>query len=101
MSSNIRTGFVTGSGALLDSATSVTVANTRIKGIYYTGVGSFVITGTQTDSYGNITGSNIKFVGTAASDAGDIMLPDFGIRTTGPVKVSAPTSAATVTVFYG
>ena len=44
---------------------------------------------------------NIKFVGTTAVDAGDIYIPDFGVRMVGPVKVSAPTSAATVAVYYG
>jgi hypothetical protein len=34
-------------------------------------------------------------------DAGDIYIPDNGVRMIGPVKVSAPTSASTVTVFYG
>jgi len=34
-------------------------------------------------------------------DAGDIMIPDFGVKVVGPVKVSAPTSAATVAIYYG
>ena len=29
------------------------------------------------------------------------MIPDSGVRMIGPVKVSAPTSTATITVFYG
>ena len=101
MASNIRNAFVTGSGALLDSLTSVTVANTRIKSVAYSGVGTFTITGSETDSNGNVNGSNIKFVGTTNVDAGDIYIPDFGVRMVGPVKVSAPTSAATVAVYYG
>lgn len=101
MASNIRTGFVTGSGAVLDVTTSVTLSNTRIKGIFYSGVGTFLITGSQTDEYSNTNGSNIKFVGTTNNDAGDIILPDYGVKVVGPVKVSAPTSSATVAIFYG
>lgn len=101
MASNIRNAFVTGSGALLDSLTSVTVANTRIKSVTYSGVGSFTITGSQTDANGNVNGNNIKFVGTSVVDAGDIYIPDFGVRMYGPVKVSAPTSTATVAIYYG
>ena len=101
MASNIRTAHLVGSGAFVDSITSTTISDTRIKGIVYTGVGTFTITGSQTDEYGNARGSNIKFVGTTANDAGDIMIPDFGVRMVGPVKVSSPTSSATVTIFYG
>ena len=35
MATNIRTGFVTGSGAVLDTLSSVTVADTRIRTIAY------------------------------------------------------------------
>ena len=101
MASNIRNAFVTGSGALLDSLTSTTVADTRIKGVTFSGIGTFVITGSQTDEYGNLKGNNIKFLGTSVVDASDIMIPDFGVKMYGPVKVSAPTSAATVAVYYG
>ena len=64
MGTNIRTGAVTGSGAVLDTLSSVTVADTRIRSIYYSGVGTFLITGSQTDENGSTSGSNIKFVGT-------------------------------------
>lgn len=101
MASNIKQGFVTGSGAVLDTTTSTTVADTRIKGITYSGIGTFLITGSETDAYGNTNGNNIKFVATTVVDAGDIMIPDFGIKVYGPVKVSAPTSAATVAIYYG
>ena len=101
MSTNIRQGFVTGSGVVLDIATSTTVADTRIKGITYSGVGTFLITGTSTDPYGNLKGNNFKFNGTAAVDASDIYIPDFGMKVNGVVKVSAPTSTATVGIFYG
>ena len=101
MATNIRQGFVTGSGAVLDIATSTTVADTRIKGVTYSGIGTFLITGTSTDPYGNLKGSNLKFVGTTAVDASDIYVPDFGMKVNGVVKVSAPTSIATVGIFYG
>jgi hypothetical protein len=101
MASNIKQGFVTGSGAVLDTTTNTTVADTRIKGITYSGIGTFLITGSETDAYGNTNGNNIKFVATTVVDAGDIMIPDFGIKVYGPVKVSAPTSAATVAIYYG
>jgi hypothetical protein len=101
MSTTIRQGFVTGSGAVLDTVASVTVADTRVRGLHATGTGTFLITGTQTDPYGNISGTNIKFVLTTAVDAQDIILPEGGIVMRGPVLVSAPTSTATVAVFYG
>ena len=101
MATNIRQGFVTGSGAVLDVATSTTVSDTRIKGVTYSGVGTFLITGTSVDGYGNINGSNLKFVGTTTVDASDIILPDYGLKVNGVVKVSAPTSTATVGIFYG
>lgn len=101
MATNIRQGFVTGSGAVLDIATSSTVTDTRIKGVTYSGIGTFLITGTSTDPYGNLKGSNLKFVGTTAVDAGDVYVPDFGMKVNGVVKVSAPTSTATVGIFYG
>ena len=101
MASNIRNAFVTGSGALLDALTSVTVADTRIKGVTYSGIGTFTITGSEIDEYSNVKGANIKFVGTTATDVGHIHIPDFGVKMYGPVKVSAPTSAATVAVYYG
>ena len=41
MATTIRQGFVTGSGAVLDVASSVTVANTRISSINASGVGTF------------------------------------------------------------
>jgi len=101
MATNIKQGFVTGSGAVLDTTTNTTVANTRIKGLTFSGVGTFLITGSETDDYNNTNGNNIKFVGTTVVDAGDIMIPDYGIRVVGPVKVSAPTSTATVAIYYG
>jgi len=101
MTTTLREGFVTGSGAVLDTVASVTVADTRVRGIHATGVGTFLITGVETDPYGNKSGTNIKFVLTTAVDAQDIILPEGGIVMRGPVLVSAPTSAATVAIFYG
>jgi len=101
MSTTLRQGFATGSDVVLDTATSVTVADTRIRGLYATGVGTFLITGTSTDPYGSIKGNNIKFVLTTACDASDIILPEGGLVMQGVVRVSAPTSASTVAVFYG
>jgi hypothetical protein len=101
MATNIRQGFVTGSGAVLDTTTNTTVADTRIKGVTYSGIGTFTITGSQTDEYGNTNGNNIKFVATTVVDSGEIYIPDYGIKTYGVVKVSAPTSTATVAIYYG
>lgn len=101
MSTTIRQGYVVGSGAVLDVVSSVTLADTRIRGIFASGVGTFLITGVSTDPYGNKTGTNLKFNLTTNVDATDIFLPAEGIRMEGPVKVSAPTSAATVAIFYG
>ena len=99
--SNLRQAFVTGSGAVLDTVASVSISDTRVRAVQATGVGTFLITGTSTDPYGNVTGTNIKFVLTTANDAMDLILPESGLRMTGTVKVSAPTSTATVAVFYG
>ena len=101
MPTNIRQGFVTGSGAVVDVASSVTVANTRVRSLNASVVGTFLITGTSTDEFGTIKGNNIKFVNTTNNDVNDVYIPEFGIRVNGPVKVSAPTSASTVTLFYG
>ena len=49
MTTNIRVGAVTGSGAVLDTLSSVTVADTRVRSVYYSGVGTFLLTGSQTD----------------------------------------------------
>ena len=46
MASNIRVGFVTGSGAVLDTVSSVTVTDTRLHAVQSSGVGTFLITGT-------------------------------------------------------
>ena len=101
MTTTLREGYIIGSGAVLDVTTSVTVADTRIRSVYATGVGTFLITGTSTDAYSNIKGNNIKFTMTTASDASEIFFTDLGIKMNGTVKVSAPTSGSTVAIFYG
>lgn len=97
----LRAAFVQGSGAVLDCVASTSVSDTRVHGIQATGVGTFIITGTSVDNYGTKTGNNIVFALTTTSDSTFMTLLDLGLRMTGTVKVSAPTSAATVTVFYG
>jgi hypothetical protein len=101
MSANLKVAFITGSGALLDTVTSVTVTDTRILVVQSSGIGTFAITGVQTDERGGSLGSIIKYANTTAVDVNDVYLPGLGVRMSGPVKVSAPTSAATTTVFYG
>ena len=101
MTTTLREGYIIGSGAVLDVTTSVTVADTRIRSVYATGVGTFLITGTSTDPYGTIQGNNIKFAMTTASDASEIFFTDLGIKMNGTVKVSAPTVGSTVAIFYG
>lgn len=49
----------------------------------------------------NIKGNKIKFTLTTANDASEIYFTDLGMDMNGPVKVSAPTTSATVAVFYG
>ena len=97
----LRQGFVTGSGVVLDVTTSATVTDTRVHAIAASGIGTFIITGVSTGPYGT-KGSNIKFVLTTAVDQQYL---DFGgtlgVRMDGIVRVSAPTSAATVAIFYG
>ena len=101
MTTTLREGYIIGSGAVLDVTTSVTVADTRIRSVYATGVGTFLITGTSTNPYGTIKGNNIKFAMTTASDASEIFFTDLGIKMNGTVKVSAPTVGSTVAIFYG
>ena len=101
MTTTLREGYIIGSGAVLDVTTSVTVADTRVRSVYATGVGTFLITGTSTDAYGTIKGNNIKFAMTTASDASEIFFTDLGIKMNGTVKVSAPTVGSTVAIFYG
>ena len=97
----LRAAFVQGSGAVLDCVASTSVSDTRIHGIQATGIGTFSITGTSVDDRGTVTGNNIRFALTTNSDSTYMTLLDLGVRMNGTVKVSAPTSASTVTIFYG
>jgi len=101
MATTIRQGFVTGSGAVLDTVTSVSLEDTRIRSVFATGIGQFLITGTTTSPSGTVIGNNIRFVNTTACDANDVYFSDLGVPMKGTVKVSAPSSTATIAVFYG
>jgi len=87
MSSNIKTAMVdgggTGSGLLVDITTSVT-AEKQIN----------VPGGISSNTVGAVT----KFKAVAGAD---IYLGDYGPRASGVIKVSAPSSSAVITVFYG
>tara|TARA_R110000764_G_scaffold134339_2_gene222380 strand:- start:987 stop:1283 length:297 start_codon:yes stop_codon:yes gene_type:complete len=98
VTTNIRSAFLVGSGVLLDITTSVTVADTRIRSIHSTGSGIYIMDGTSTTALNSKAGNIIKWdvCGTTYLD-----WPDLGIRVNGLVSVTAPTSTATLTVFYG
>jgi len=114
MSSNIKTAMVdsggTGSGVLVDITTSVTLnstntndTKTRIYAIHATAPGTYTITGDkQIDVQGGVSsntpGVAMKFV---CSIQTDMYLGDYGPAVKGLVKVSAPSSDAAITVFYG
>ena len=94
---NIRSAFVSGTGTFVDSLTSVTVTDTRVRGVNCVGTGIVVITGTSVDPFGNTTGGRIKFQvnGDTYQD-----LADNGIRMAGKVIVSAASTIST-TIYYG
>ena len=96
MSTDLRTGQPSGGGAgsgvLVDALTSVTLADTRIRGFAASGVGTFVI---------RASNNVVKFTLTTANDVGSEIFSDAGFKMVGNVSVSAPTSASTLTVFYG
>jgi hypothetical protein len=115
MSTNIKTAMVdgggTGSGVLVDITTSVTLnstntndTKTRIYAIYADAAGVYQITGekqirvVQGGVSSNTPGTAVKFKAVAGAD---IYLGDYGPAVNGVVKVSAPSSAAVITVFYG
>jgi hypothetical protein len=86
----------------MDVAANVTVRDTRIHAITASGVGTFLITGVSTSPYGIVKGNNIKFALTTNTDGLYINLNGtLGVLVNGKVKVSAPTSAATTSIFYG
>ena len=98
MTTNIRSAFLVGSGVLVDITTSATVQDTRIRSIHATGSGIYILDGTSTTALGTVAGNIVKFdvTGSAYLD-----WTDLGIRVDGLVSVTAPPSAATLTVFYG
>ena len=98
----LRTGYVAGSGPVLDLTTGVTVSDTRIRGIHAAGVGTILITGVSTSPSGSVKGSNIQFVLTTANETQYLSFGgSLGIRMDSVVKVSAPVSATYTTIFYG
>jgi hypothetical protein len=97
MATNIRTAFVSGTGTFVDSLTSVTVTDTRVRAINCVGTGIVIITGASTDPFGNTIGGRAKFQvnGSLYNE-----LPDNGIRMAGNVIVSAASTIST-TIYYG
>ena len=107
MSSNIKTAMVvgggTGSGILVDITTSVTLNQTntddtgfRIYAVYADAAGVYQVTGEK--QHNSSAGTAIKFKRVAGTD---LYLGDYGPLVKGVAKVSAPSSAAVITVFYG
>lgn len=98
---NLRTAFVSGTGTFLDSITSVTVTDTRVRAVKCVvngGAGAnVIITGTSTDPFGNTNGGRIRF---QIHQDSYQEFPDNGIRMAGPVIVSAAASIST-TIYYG
>ena len=94
---NIRSAFVSGTGTFVDSLTSVTVTDTRVRGVQCVGTGIVVITGTSVDQFGNTNGGRIKFQinGSNYQD-----FADNGVRMAGKVIVSAVNTIST-TIYYG
>ena len=101
MSTNIRSAYLEGSGILVDVTTSVAVQDTRIRSIYATGLGVYVLDGTSVTPLGSTAGNIVKFAITTVSDSVFIDWSNMGIRVDGVVSVAAPTSASSLTVFYG
>ena len=105
MSANLRVAYVTANTTLVstdaDRVIGVSVTDTRIRGVHAQGVGEFIITGTSIDPFGNTTGGIIKFTNTTNSDVAETYLTDNGVRMAGPVVVQCPTTASTVTIYYG
>tara|TARA_R110000782_G_C14517768_1_gene380732 strand:- start:50 stop:352 length:303 start_codon:yes stop_codon:yes gene_type:complete len=100
MPTNIRQAFVSGTGTPVDTVTSVALADTRIRGVYSTGIGQFIINGTETDENNNVKGNIIKYVQTTAIDANYLTFDEIGIRVVGIVSVICP-AGGTAAIFYG
>ena len=116
MTTNIKTAVAvggTGSGILVDIESSVTLndANTysdvkRIIGFSYSVAadGDFLVTGDKnkpsiTAAGGGAVG-NVTRVHAGSGGSDGIMLPYAGFAARGIIKVSAPASAAKLTVYY-
>ena len=113
MPSNIKTAMVdgggTGSGLLVDITTSVTLnsdnnlnSSTRIFALYADEAGVYQNTGDKQQvaksGASASSGVGIKIKAIAGTD---IYLGDYGPKIRGVVRVSAPSSSAVTTVFYG
>lgn len=105
MAANLRVAYVTANTTLVNTAvdlvSGVTVTDTRIRGVHAAGVGEFIITGTSVDAFGNTNGGIIKFTNTTNSDVTEAYLTDVGVRMSGKIRVTSPTTASTVTIYYG
>ena len=105
MSANLRVAYVTCNTTLVntavDTVSGVSLKGTRIRGVHAAGVGEFTITGTSIDPFGNNNGGIIKFTNTTNSDVTEAYLTDAGVRMGGTVIVECPTTASTVTIYYG
>ena len=113
MPTNIKTAMVdgggTGSGILVDITTSTTLnadddlnTTTRIFALYADVAGVYQITGDkQQVAQGGARASAGVGIKIKAVAGADIYLGDYGPRMRGVVRVSAPSSAAVTTVFYG
>ena len=93
---NIRSAFVSGTGTFVDSLTSVTVTDTRVRSVNCVGTGIVVITGTSADPFGNTNGGRIKFQvnGNNYQD-----FADNGVHKNGKIIVSAEATIYN-TIYY-
>jgi len=108
MATNIKTATVTGSGQLVDFSTSTVpttatggmgdaiAVGTRILGIQGSSNTDGSINTTYTSVNTEKTRTRIKFAGDR-----DTYFGEQGVKFKGVIKVSAPTSASVVMVFYG
>ena len=108
MATNINTATDTGRGQLIDYSTSTIpttatggmgdaiAVGTRILGITAAVTGTCNITDTFTSVNTSKTLTRIKFAGER-----DTYFGEQGVKFKGIIKVSAPTSASVVMVFYG
>lgn len=100
--SNVRVSYMATATTATDLTTGSILKDTRIRGVYATGIGVFALVGTSTDPFGQVTGNKVKFANTTANDATEQFFNDnLGIRMSGTVKVSALPSGGTMTIYYG